>query len=293
SLWRSLAGEGEAARVDRVAGRTQAFLGHMPYLFDARGRVAPIGRSLGYRSAVLASLHASILAGDEVIDPGLARRISAGNRRFHVEAGMFGPDQVLTRGYHGEQPAVVERYIRSGSQYFVTHALTVLALPPEHRFWTAPEQPLPADLGDFVHTIAAVGWTITHDADGAGLMLHNARSSAHRAQHYDAYGKLGYAAQSWYARSDHDPSRTSRPYDAAIVSATERRFSRRRSPPIRWAVAPGFAWLRYAMAPEGEGSEPHFFMTATLADPEWLGPASVRLSCVAPSHGEPARAYEG
>lgn len=288
SFWRSVAGVDQAARVERLARRTQAFLGHMPYLFDAHGRIAPIGRSLAYRSAVLASLHASILAGDEFIDHGLARRISAGNLRFHVEAGMFDAEQVVTRGYHGEQPGVVENYVRPGSQYFVTHALTVLALPPEHPFWTAREQPLPADLGDFVHAIPAIGWTLSHDADGAGLILHNARSTAGRSSHYDGYGKLGYSPQTWYARS----GERSRPYDA-MITATAGRFSRRRSAPNAWAVAPGFAWLRYPIALEGKGRTPHFVTAATLADPAWVGPASVRLSCVAPGPREPVRAYEG
>ncbi|MFO7562388.1 MAG: DUF2264 domain-containing protein [Enhygromyxa sp.] len=288
SFWRSLARD-EAERVDRVARRTQAFLGHLPYLFDARGRVAPIGRSLGYRSAVLASLHASLLAGDDFIDPGLARRISAGNLGFHVEAGMFDAQQVLTRGYHGEQPDVLEHYLRPGSQYFATRGLSVLALPPDHPFWTAQEQPLPADLGDFVHAIPSLGWTLTHDADGAGLILHNARSTALRAGYYDAYARLDYAAPTWYARSGEG----SRPYDSLIVSASAGRFDRRRSVPRGWAVAPGFAWIRYAMAPEAEGKKPHLFSVATLGDPEWVGPASLRLSCVVPSRVEPARAYQG
>lgn len=291
SFWRSLAGvgagEGERERVDRIADRTQAFLEHLPYLFDARGRIAPIGRSLAYRSGVLASLHASILAGDELIEPGLARRISAGNLRFHVEAGMFDADEVLTRGYHGEQPGVVDDYLRPGSQYFVTHALSVLALPPEHPFWSATEQPLPADRGHFVHAIPAVGWMITHDADAGGLVLHNVGASSSR--YHDQYSKLGYPTQTWYARS----SAAARPYDAAIVSATDGRFDKRRGSPQAWAVAPGFAWVRYAIAPERGGEEPHRISTAVLGDPGWVGSATVRLSCVDPSSAEPARAYEG
>jgi hypothetical protein len=199
---------------------------------------------------------------------------------------MFDDRQVWTRGYHGEQAGVVEHYIAPGSQYFGTHALTVLALPPEHPFWTTKEQPLPADLGDFVHAIPTLGWTLTH---GAGLILHNARATAHRARQYDGYAKLSYAAQSWYARSEGNR----RPYDSLIVSASEGRFDRRRSAPRGFAVAPGLAWIRYAIGPEGEGNKSHLVSVATLGDPEWVGPASLRLSCVAPSRVEPARAYEG
>ncbi len=289
SFWRSVAGAAEPERAARFARNTQAFLDHLPYLFDAQGRPAPIGRSLAYRSAVLASLHASVLAGDGVVEPGLARRISAGNLRFHVEAGMFDDAKVLTRGHHGEQPGVLESYLRPGSQYFFTRALSVLALPPDHEFWTATEQPMPADLGDFVHAIPAVGWMISHDADGAGLILHNAGSSTTRSDHYDKYAKHGYPTQTWYARSTDG----SRAYDASFVSSTTGRFSRRRAGPEAFAVAPGFAWQRYAMAPEGRAGERHWISTATLADPGWVGGPSVRLSCIDPSVVEPARAYEG
>lgn len=299
SFWRSLAGADQRERVDRVAARTREFFSHLPYLFDAEGRAAPIGRSLAYRSGVLASLHASMLAGDEFLAAGLARRISAGNLRFHVEAGMFDEAEVLTRGYHGEQPGVIDNYLRPGSQYFVSHALSVLALPPEHPFWTSQELPLPADQGDFVHSIPAIGWMITHDAKAGGLILHNVGSSATPARYYDQYAKLEYASHSWYARSNEG----ARPADALVVSASAGRFDKRRSAPQSWAVAPGFAWLRYAIAAETgvePGSQPadageraHWISTATLADPAWVGSASVRLSCVQPSTLEPARAYQG
>jgi hypothetical protein len=286
SLWRSLAPEIERERIDRIAARTREFIEHLPYLFDPRGAVAPIGRSLAYRSGALASVHASILAGDDFIEPGLARRISAGNLRFHVEAGMFGPDEVLTRGYHGDQPGVVDEYLRPGSQYFATHALSVLALPPEHPFWSATEQPLPADRGSFVHAIPAVGWMITHYST-SGLILHNVGASSPR--YHEEYGKLGYPAQTWYARSSADAL----PYDSAVISATRGKFDQRRGSPQAWAVAPGFAWVRYPITPEGGGEQPHWISTAVLADPVRIGPESVRLSCIEPSSAEPARAYEG
>ena len=288
SFWRATLGERDPGRAARIARRTATFLAELPYLFDARGRVVPLGRSLAYRSGVLAALHASLLAGDEVLAPGLARRLSSGNLRFHVEAGMFAADQTLTRGYHGEEPGLVEPYLQPGSQYFATRGLAVLALPPEHPFWTAREQPLPADLGDFVHAIPAIGWTLDHDADGIGLVLRNAGSSSTRASVYANYAKLDYPVATAYARGDE----AARPYDAMVVSASQARFDRRRTGPNSFAVAPGLAWTRYAIAPE-RGKAGHTISTASFADPAWVGPASVRLTCVEASPDEPARPYTG
>jgi hypothetical protein len=299
SLWRSVAAglaPDARARSQRIAERTRAFLGRLPYLVDRSGAVAPIGRSLAYRSAVLAALQTSIVAGDEFIAPGLARRISSGNLRHHLEAGMFDAEHVLTRGYHGEQPGVLENYIRPGSQYFMTHALAVLALPPEHPYWTEIEQALPADLGDFVHAVPAIGWMIEHDQAGAGLVLHNARSASGKATHHERYKKLGYAPLAWYAVATEDR----RPYDAELVSADAGRFDRRRKIADAWAVAPGFAWLRYAQTPEAANADepkpaPHLFSTAvfTPVDDDAHAEPSVRVSCIYPSRDAPARAYEG
>jgi hypothetical protein len=299
TLWRrSTAGLAASARArsQRIAARTRAFLGQLPYLVDHHGAVAPIGRSLAYRSAVLAALQTSIVAGDEFIAPGLARRISSGNLRHHLEAGMFDAEHVLTRGYHAEQPGVLENYIRPGSQYFMTRALAVLALPSEHPYWTAPEQALPADLGDFVHAVPAVGWMIEHDRAGAGLVLHNARSTSGKAAHHERYKKFGYAPLSWYAIATDER----RPYDAGLVSAEAGRFDRRRSIAQAWAVAPGFAWLRHMQTPEADDDDaskraPHLFATAvfTPTRDDALAEPSVRVSCIYPSHEAPARAYEG
>ncbi|MCA9699505.1 MAG: DUF2264 domain-containing protein, partial [Myxococcales bacterium] len=156
--WRSWQGETDPERARRIAGRTRAYLGQLPYLMDGEGRLAPLGRSLGYRSAALSALAASVVAGDDFMAPGLARRMLSGSLRYHQQAGMFSGDSTLSSGYQGQQPRVLEHYMRPGSQYFVSRALQVLALPPEHRFWTEVEQPLPADLGDFTRVLPAAGW---------------------------------------------------------------------------------------------------------------------------------------
>ncbi|KIG18360.1 hypothetical protein DB30_00645 [Enhygromyxa salina] len=305
TFWRTAIeheGAPEQARAQRVAARTQAFLAQLPYLFDSQGRVPPIGRSLAYRSAVLAALHSSVVAGDDFVEPGLARRMSSGNLRFHVDAGMFDANEVLTRGHHGEQPRVLENYVRPGSQYFMTRALAVLALPPDHEFWTAPEQPLPADLGDFVHAIPAIGWMVEHDRDGAGLVLHNVGSSTRKASYHDRYKKLSYAATTWFASE----TEGARPYDATIVTALDQRFEMRRSGAYAFEVAPGFAWSRYAVPPEQSSEQraklpADWISSAMLSSSVSLDPAdvspgpspSVRVSCVYPGLDAAARPYEG
>lgn len=283
-------------RATRLLVRTRSFLGHLPYLMDERGAVAPIGRSLAYRSAVMAALVTSIVGNENIVEPGLARRMVSGNLRHHLEAGMFDADSVLTRGYHGEQPDVLESYVRPGSQYFFSLALGALALAPDHPFWTAQELPLPADEGDFVHAIPAVGWMIDHDRAGGGLVLHNTLAASGRSEHHERYRKLAYAPAAWFAveTAGHHP------YDASFVSADAGRFDRRRSLAAGAVVAPGFAWQRYTIAAEhtragGLAPTPHWISTAVITprfDDAQAEP-SVRVGCIVPSEQQPARAYLG
>lgn len=334
TFWRTQLGEDDpeqAERAARVALRTEAFLGHLPFLMDSQGRVAPLGRSLAYRSGVLAALSASVVAGDDFVLPGLARRMLSGSLKFHLDAGMFDEQFALTRGYHGEQPGVTEAYLRPGSQYYLSRALEVLALPPEHRFWSEIEMPLPADLGDFVHAIPAVGWQVDFDRAvdrrapsrpaGAGLSLRNAGSATRKLAYQPRYMKLDYGAFGWFSAADDADARW--PYDGAVISASAMGFDRARGPATASTVVSGFSWQRHALPPEDEAapqlddpgasgawdpepaplvdakaSPPHWISTATLSalpgsvDSEAVRP-SLRLSCVEPNGVEAARPYEG
>lgn len=139
--WRERYGE-------RIREVTRSFLRDYPLFFGADGASVPWGRSLIYRHALLAPLLWAQYAGISPLGPGLSRRIASGNLRYFFgrqEDGSVSPDGLLTPGYREHNPNLLETYNDQGSGYWSATGMVALALPPAHPFWTAVEEPLPAD----------------------------------------------------------------------------------------------------------------------------------------------------
>ncbi|HRP06015.1 MAG TPA: DUF2264 domain-containing protein, partial [Opitutaceae bacterium] len=63
----------------------------------------------------------------------------------------------LAFGFTDRFDAIVEPYSCAGSVYWCAKGLTPLLLPPTHAFWTAAEEPMPVEKGDFVRAIPSAG----------------------------------------------------------------------------------------------------------------------------------------
>ncbi len=137
--WRALFGK-------RMAETTDAYLKHLPLGFGRNGAPIPWGRSVTYRFGVLSGLGWAMVNGHTTISPGLARRISSGCLKYFWENGALAETGYLEPGFHGPNAAIAENYIGRGAPYWAIHGLTALMLPKDHPFWTAAEEPMPADL---------------------------------------------------------------------------------------------------------------------------------------------------
>ena len=58
----------------------------------------------------------------------------------------MGENGLLNIGYLGKNQSLAENYIVPGDPYFAMHGLCCLLLPENHPFWTAKEEPMPADI---------------------------------------------------------------------------------------------------------------------------------------------------
>ena len=130
---------------DRIREITAAHERTLPYWFGRDGGPVPKGRSLNYRFAVNASIAFAQLSGLSSMAPGLARRIASGCLRHFWDGGCLSERGLLERGYLAANSAVGEDYTDRGAPYWAATGLVALALPAEHPFWTAEEQPMPAD----------------------------------------------------------------------------------------------------------------------------------------------------
>ncbi|MGW3659851.1 DUF2264 domain-containing protein [Streptomyces sp. NPDC005151] len=143
------------------------------YLEDAVGLVgsdgSPLfqGRSLIYRVAAAAAPWAGAVAGCSPLAPGQTRRLASGMLRHFVDQGFLGADGVPTLGWYGAYPPIVQSYSAPASPFWLAKGFLGLLLPADHPCWTAPEEPLPAELADDVRDLRAPGWTASATrADG-------------------------------------------------------------------------------------------------------------------------------
>ncbi|MFF4269598.1 DUF2264 domain-containing protein [Streptomyces sp. NPDC001536] len=202
------------SRLSTVYGeRLEAHLADYARLFGGDGAPMHQGRSLTYRFATTAPLWLGALTGRTPLTPGQTRRLASGALKYFLDRGAVNSDGLLTLGWHGPDPAVLQGYSGPASPYWASKAFLGLLLPPDHEVWTAEEEPSPVEHADEVRPIAAPNWMIQSTSSDGLVRLHNHGSEDVRYDPY--YTRLAYstvtAPSPSYDNSvivDDDPSRT-------------------------------------------------------------------------------------
>ncbi|MGV9455130.1 DUF2264 domain-containing protein [Streptomyces sp. NPDC003635] len=172
-------------------GRLSRHLEDYARLFAADGAPLHQGRSLTYRFATTAPLWLGELTGHTPLRPGETRRLASGALRHFLDRGATDERGLLTLGWHGPNPAVLQNYSGPASPYWASKAFLCLLLPPEHEAWTATEEPGPSEAPDTSHPITPPNWLLQSTASDGLVRLHN-----HGSEHpdYDPYySRLAYS----------------------------------------------------------------------------------------------------
>jgi len=111
--------------------------------FAEDGSSIPFGRSLTYRFAQAAFWSALVYADVAPYSLGVMKGIILRHLRWWSDQPIFGHDDVLSIGYAYPNLNMAEGYNAPGSPYWAYKTFLVLALPDEHPFWAAEEEPLP------------------------------------------------------------------------------------------------------------------------------------------------------
>jgi hypothetical protein len=130
---------------DRIEKTTAEFMKTLPWLFGRDGGPIPFGRSLSYRFAGNAAIAWSVINGMCTLPPGQARRIASGSLKYFWEHGCLGENHLLNIGYWGANASIAESYLYYGDPYWANQGLACLLIPENNPFWTAVEEPIPAD----------------------------------------------------------------------------------------------------------------------------------------------------
>jgi hypothetical protein len=290
--WARYDGDSDPQRRDEVRARAIAFVHHFPYFFDEGGAQVFFGRSLGYRAAVTTTLQAVEIDGISPLPPGAARRLVSANLAGFVgddllgTQWMFDEADAIRSGYFAADPGVLEGYQHEGSQYFFTRAFAALRLSEDHPYWSATEQPLPADEGAFIHAIPAPGFVLSHEPGQGHVVMLTTRSDKQGLAHVDQYRRLQYSSRFYFQRGFEPPF----PYDGLVTASREGQFSTTRSDRLDGAAGPGLAYLRYEVVPElTVYYSLHHISTLSF----WVRGGVLRLACLDPWWGEPTHLHEG
>ncbi len=184
--WDMMVGERFPALRQIHRERLELFLRTTPHFFGGNGSHVLYGRSLIYRWAALTPLTLAHRAGLWPLSTGLLRRICNRNLAFLWEAGAWDQQNLKLRETmtpHSSRE-VCESYINNGHPYWGMQAFAALALPPEDPFWTAPEEPLPVEAGDFSHLIQAPGILLRGDQASGQVRMFQSRSDGHYPNKY-------------------------------------------------------------------------------------------------------------
>jgi hypothetical protein len=179
-----------------VRERARAFAAEFVYWFAADGAGVPFGRSLAYRFAQASFFGALAYAGEAVdgLGWGRVRGLWARNLRWWGRRPILNGDGTLSTGYGYPSLLMAEQYNAPGSAYWAFKAFLPLALPPDHPFWAADEEPeLPREALEPVHAQPRAGLLWQRDAHGHTTALAAAPGGLWSRHGEAKYSKFAYS----------------------------------------------------------------------------------------------------
>ncbi|WP_273368450.1 DUF2264 domain-containing protein [Corynebacterium massiliense] len=192
-IYARLRGDKDPERAHTAVGRARAFASDWAARFDATGRVIAYGRSLTYRSGGAAFFGALAFADVEALPWAEIRALWAKHLRWFAKQDIYTPDGVLSIGWAYPNLLMSETYNSPGSPYWALKALLPLALPEDHPFWTAEENP---DAGSTPLVSAQPhAQVVVNRTDNQSQMLNAGGNGAWFVRQAVAkYGKLAYSS---------------------------------------------------------------------------------------------------
>lgn len=168
--------------------RARAFAPQFAQWFDDHGRGLPFGRSMTYRFAMSTFFGVYALCDpDPVLPWGVLKDIVLCNLRWWADQPIADRDGVLSVGYGYANPHMAEDYNSPGSPYWAMKAFLVLAMPQDHPFWLADEEPLPRPQTPQVQK--GPGFLLRHSGDDVTVLSagQDAPMFRHGAEKYSKF----------------------------------------------------------------------------------------------------------
>ena len=126
---------------DRTVSRGARYAEILERMINHDGTYAYVGRSLTYRFGAFQLLSQACLQHFCQISPAMVRCALTAVIDRVMESGIFDENGWLLHGIYGEQPALAEPYISTGSLYLCSTVFLPLGLPESDPFWSGADEP--------------------------------------------------------------------------------------------------------------------------------------------------------
>ncbi|MFC9560471.1 DUF2264 domain-containing protein [Agromyces sp. NPDC056965] len=219
----------------RYRARLAAFLPQHVRFIGADGTPIFLGRSLAYRFAALAPIWLGESEGVSPMEPGATRRLASRTLRRFVDGGALDERGILTNGWLGAFPPMVQPYSGPASPYWASKGFLGLLLPADSPVWSAEEEPTPIEQSDVSLVLATPGFLLQTSRDDGIARIVNHGSDHHpplTGTDDPHYGRLAYSSAT-------APSFDPHPLDNHVALIDERGRASRRGAIERLPAAPG------------------------------------------------------
>ncbi|TQS70798.1 DUF2264 domain-containing protein [Rhodobacteraceae bacterium] len=176
----------------RYRARAHDFAQDFQHWFADDGAAVPFGRSLTYRFAQGAFWAACAFANEEVLPWGRIKGLLLRHLRWWSDQPIAERDGVLSVGYSYPNLMMSEGYNAPGSPYWALKSLLVLALPEDHPFWSAHEEPAQNLPGGRV--VSDTGGFIMRRSAGDALVLTGGQDGREHRGHDAKYARFAYSS---------------------------------------------------------------------------------------------------
>jgi len=220
-----------------IRKRSARFLEDYRHFFAANGSQVSFGRSQTYRSAALGPVVMGAMAGGLGLEPGLARRLASGNLKFFLDGGMLAKRGNLTLGFTRPLLPLIEGYSCGGSPYLLGRAFSALLMPAEHPFWSATEEPLPVERGDYSLAVSVAGLILDGEKQGGHVQLVNHKSTSLVDGRQEKYGQFTYSSHFGYRVAT---EQSGHPPDSSLLVSRDGKSYSGRDKPFHLQASPGF-----------------------------------------------------
>ncbi|ODT81857.1 MAG: hypothetical protein ABS76_10415 [Pelagibacterium sp. SCN 64-44] len=210
-------------RVAIYKERASQFATDIEHWFDEDGGALAFGRSLTYRFACGGFWGALAFADLEALPWGRIKGHFLRHLRWWSRLPIANRDGVLSIGYGFPDLFMSESYNSAGSPYWALKAFLPLALPEDHPFWTAEEEPAEFDAEPV--PLRHPGMVMMHTS-GNVVALSCGQQNWQMRHGAEKYAKFVYSSRYGFSVEADERSYDQGAFDGALALSDDRRHYR-------------------------------------------------------------------